>query len=428
MSFAPRTAAWLAVIVTLAVAAFATLFVSLRDPGTAGSPTVASDDDPMDPSEVAPANGSGGSHDSDASLEHLRGLGYLAWDEGADPREQGVTRHEPKNVAPGYNLFGDGDLQFHLMDMEGEIVHTWTVPETSGACVHGEMLQDGRLLAICFGRTLFLVDWNSDLQWELSLRAHHDPALLPDGSFLVPYNELVSHAGRRTLFDGIAQVSPKGEFRKRWFSYNHLDRLKGIHGTQTLDIPPTRPDAERPELGFDYYHLNSVEILPRTELGGKDSRFRAGNILVCFRNTSLIAVLDQDDMSIVWHWGPGEIELPHSPTMLPDGRILLFDNGYHRGYSRVIEIDPSSGKILWSYEGEPRNSFFSKEQGSAQRLANGNTLICESDRGRVFEVTRQGEMVWEYWSPVVAGSKRKRIYKMIRLAPELVAGLLEDHP
>jgi hypothetical protein len=31
-----------------------------------------------------------------------------------------------------------------------------------------------------------------------------------------------------------------------------------------------------------------------------------------------------------------------------------------------------------------------------QRLPNGNTLICEADPGRVFEVTPAGKVVWEY--------------------------------
>jgi len=37
--------------------------------------------------------------------------------------------------------------------------------------------------------------------------------------------------------------------------------------------------------------------------------------------------------------------------------------------------------------------------GYAQRLPNGNTLITESSFGRFFEVTKQGEIVWEYVNP-----------------------------
>ncbi len=114
-------------------------------------------------------------------------------------------------------------------------------------------------------------------------------------------------------------------------------------------------------------------------------------------------VLDGKDHSVVWSWGPGTIELPHMPTMLANGNILVFDNGKRRGASRVLEIDPPSGEIRWSYEGKPPKSFFSPWRGSNQRLPNGNTLICESERGRAFEVTSDGTVVWEFWNPEMTG-------------------------
>ena len=43
--------------------------------------------------------------------------------------------------------------------------------------------------------------------------------------------------------------------------------------------------------------------------------------------------------------------------------------------------------------------FFSAVQGAAQALPNGNVLVTESTKGRVFEVTRDGEIVWEFWNP-----------------------------
>jgi len=45
------------------------------------------------------------------------------------------------------------------------------------------------------------------------------------------------------------------------------------------------------------------------------------------------------------------------------------------------------------------STFFSPYIGGAQRLSNGNTLICEGCDGRIFEVTRAGEVVWEYVNP-----------------------------
>jgi outer membrane protein assembly factor BamB len=86
--------------------------------------------------------------------------------------------------------------------------------------------------------------------------------------------------------------------------------------------------------------------------------------------------------------------------------VLIFDNGTHRAqlpYSRVIEIDLATGEVVWSYEETPPIAFFSPIISNAQRLWNGNTLINEGASGRLFEVSAQGELVWEYINPYFSG-------------------------
>ena len=75
--------------------------------------------------------------------------------------------------------------------------------------------------------------------------------------------------------------------------------------------------------------------------------------------------------------------------------------------------------------GQPQQDFFSPWRGSVQRLPNGNTLICSSERGQVFEVTPDGRVVWEFWNPdlrAVSGDdgrfERRRIYRFQRVAAE----------
>jgi hypothetical protein len=87
---------------------------------------------------------------------------------------------------------------------------------------------------------------------------------------------------------------------------------------------------------------------------------------------------------------------------LDNGNILLFANGYNTvdlPFSRVIEFDPETDETLWEYKGWPHLTFYSPHISGAQRLASGNTLICEGGCGRVFEVTTDGTIVWEYISP-----------------------------
>ena len=81
----------------------------------------------------------------------------------------------------------------------------------------------------------------------------------------------------------------------------------------------------------------------------------------------------------------------HDPDLLANGNILLFDNqGQCRpgGITRVIEVDPRTQEIVWTYAGTPEEPFESEVRSSEARLPNGNTLITESDGGRLFEVTR----------------------------------------
>jgi hypothetical protein len=175
---------------------------------------------------------------------------------------------------------------------------------------------------------------------------------------------------------------------------------------------------------YDYFHMNTTTLIPDTPVGRKDSRFGEGNLLVCFRNVNQIAVLEKDTKEILWVWGEGELELPHHPTVLENGNILVFDNGAIRGYTRIIELDPLTEEIVWEYTGDPPETFFSSTRGSAQRLPNGNTLICESNDGRVFEITSDGEIVWEWYNPQLAGERRVQIYRMLRYSPEMVEPLL----
>ena len=101
------------------------------------------------------------------------------------------------------------------------------------------------------------------------------------------------------------------------------------------------------------------------------------------------------------------------------GHITIFNNGYDRGWSSIEEIVPPIDaaaryllapgqpygpiKPVWHYEAANRADFFSSEISGAQRLPNGNTLICAGVIGNLFEVTPGGEMVWQYVNPVVRG-------------------------
>jgi outer membrane protein assembly factor BamB len=136
----------------------------------------------------------------------------------------------------------------------------------------------------------------------------------------------------------------------------------------------------------DPIHANSIEVFERS-----GRRFA----LVSLRNLDTIAVVDLEATEVVWA-GVGPWHRQHEARFVPGG-ILLFDNLGLGDQSRVIEYDTERTRIVWSFT-EP--GFFSESEGAEQRLVNGNTLVTESNSGRLVEVTRDGRIVWEYVNPV----------------------------
>jgi hypothetical protein len=333
---------------------------------------------------------------------------------------RGVTLHDRDRAWPGVNLYTNDRDQAFLMDMEGKRLHTWRFPETEQQhCEYSELLADGNLAVVCVNDALFVLDRRSNVVLEHRAKVHHDVAPLANGELLVPDKSIHFYRRRMVYFDGLAWLSPDGEIERRWSTWEARDRLAALHPPSPLDRPGRW--TKLLSRSYDYYHLNTVESLPATALGERDARFREGNLLLCMRNPALLLILDHDTEEVVWHWGPGVLDGPHMPTLLDDGHLLIFDNGTNRDHSRILELDPVSLAVTWEYRADAPASFHSKWRGSSQRLPNGNTLICESDRGRVFEVTRDGETVWEFWNPELRGDRRRGIYRAMRLDPERVS-------
>ena len=147
-------------------------------------------------------------------------------------------------------------------------------------------------------------------------------------------------------------------------------------------------------------YVNGIDVLPN------------GDVIGSFRHLNNLMVVDRTTGAVKWRWGTWELGHQHNPTMLAGGNVLVLDNGYHRmppydmrttvsaeGYSRVLEVSMATGEIEWEYRADPPTSFWSHVCSSAQKLPNGNTLVCESSSGRIFEITAEGDVVWEFTSP-----------------------------
>jgi len=276
---------------------------------------------------------------------------------------------------------------------------------------NGRTLEDGFLGRFPFkGGAILEADWNGRIRWEVRHPDHHhDGIRLRNGNVLlnclgqVPNaiaKRVVGGAEDHTLSSGLygrqpqaevgrmyadylAELTPSGQTVWEWRSWEHLDPAEdGIAEVQSL----------------------------RTlwAMGNNVVELANGDILVSYRPISTVIRIDRTTGRIVWKLGPPTLAGQHAPTPLANDNILIFDNGVHRlddplPFSRVIEVNPASNEIVWTYQDNPVSNFFTPRMGNAQRLPNGNTLINEASFGRFFEVTPQGETVWEYVNPYFGG-------------------------
>ena len=330
------------------------------------------------------------------SLHHPHGLIYQA----------------PQYCHRGYTLYANlRGYEANLIDMEGRICHRWYWP---GGIEYANLLPNGNLLFHTLAPAepgsmtglgghsggLVELDWDGNLVWELhDPWMHHDFQRLPNGNTLaLMWEEMSSDTTFRVkggyttaedpvqmLGDVVREYSPSGEVVHEWRAWEHLNFDEDV-------ICPLEGRRE-------WTHGNSLNVTPE------------GNYLVSFRQTSTVGIVDRESGQFIWKWGPGEVSHQHNPSFLDNGRVLLFDNGSHRrapntSYSRIVEIDPANNGIAWDYRGEPPISFYSYQISGAERLPNGNTLICEGATGRFIEVTPGQQIVWEYINPLFANSGR----------------------
>lgn len=338
---------------------------------------------------------------------------------------RGVTIHDAERAYRGFTLYSSGDGPCaRLIDMNGNLVHEWcrSYAEVWGAkaaarCPQSEnlvyfdkvrLLPNGDLIAIyiCVGDTpwgygMVKLDRDSQVIWKYLAHTHHDFDIAPDGRIVALTHDFTSdtmkgfeHLARPRLNDWVAILSPDGQEQKK------VDITRALTRSRYFRLLQWIPHFAR----ADPLHTNSVEYI--TAEKARNFPFgKAGQVLLSFREPGVVAVLDVETEEIVWATrGPWLGQ--HSPRLLESGHILLFDNlgGFlERNASRVIELDPRTTDIVWRYRGDDIRPFESPERSSAERLPNGNTLITESEGGRLFEVTPQGQIVWEFVNPVRVG-------------------------
>jgi hypothetical protein len=358
-------------------------------------------------------------------------------------RGVGLRALDRSRACPGYTLFAPitGSGQVYLVDLDGNVVHRWDLPYPPGS--YGYLLPNGNLFYN--GKTkdnLENVPWwfkggvvleadpEGRIVWEYrNSYHHHDGRRLANGNTVVLTVESIPRAlaarvqgglprtegeGGAILADAVHEVTPAGEIVWTWHAYEHLDP----------EVDRITSNDRREE----WTHANTVGELAD------------GSIILSFRNLSTVVIVSRQTGQVVWKLGPEVLSHQHYPHELPNGHILVFDNGTNRpdvalNFSRVIEVDRRTKKVVWEYVDSPPQNFFSPYISGAQRLTNGNTLITEGNYGRIFEVTPERQVVWEYVnpyfgpqqvtsdrSPAVRG-EQNAVFRAFRYAREEIAWL-----
>ena len=348
----------------------------------------------------------------ESDLDFLRSIGYA--DTSEDVREEDaalVSSFDPKRSYPGYTLYSERyECSASLIDAHGEVVNEWRRPDHYWSNV--ELLDDGDLLVVGAAEVprgeatvdhapyLMRLDWEGETVWSTPMNAHHDVELTPDGQLATltfDYRRVPEVHAEYDLRDNyIVLLSTDGVVAESASLYDILSADPEAYRVQGV-----KPYVKRKRWMVDLLHSNSIEWMHHARLEERDPIYSRGNVVITMRHQDAVVIIDWEARKVVWTWGQGELDGPHNATVLDNGRVLIFDNGLGRGWSRVIELDPLTKEIVWEYTAPELEDFHTPSRGSNQRLPNGNTLMAESDRGRLFEVTREGDVVWRYLNPTV---------------------------
>jgi len=336
-----------------------------------------------------------------------------------------VTAHDPGKAFAGYNLrTSHNPPGAVLMDMDGITLHEWTcrfedafpavaVPDEPGFSdrwTNVRLLPNGDILGIFGGLGLARLDRSSRIVWAHEGGEHDDIAVTEAGSIYVLGSE-------RNRVNWVNQEEPVIEDFVLVLDENGdvVSRVSLLSATLTSDFSNVTKSAHMGRRDH-ILRANSLHVL-NGSLSGRIPSFRSGNVLVSLRGLDTIAVVDMESGSLVWaQFGMWLDQL--DATVLASGNMLLLE--YVDGDPRVIEFDPVTMEVEWAYERDSGGGADDRSGGSCQRLPNGNTLISESGRGRAFEVTPQGEVVWEYASSaaVDVGGSVATPFELTRIGPE----------
>jgi hypothetical protein len=361
-----------------------------------------------------------------------------------------------------------------IVDINKNFVKTWTsnygAVNAAYLLEDGSILRGGKvrknpaqcqfLAADGSGGIVERINWNNNVVWSYELGdndycLHHDIELLPNGNVLmivvesITYSEALA-AGRNPSIlhenglwaDKIIEVDPtNNQIVWEWRSLDHLiqdyDSNQDNYGVvannpQLININYVRYSTIRDP---EWHHSNAIAynseynqiilsvhgfdefwiIDHSTTTAGAASHSggtygKGGDLLYRFGNPAAYNTSGEQKFY-------GQHDVHWIPSGRPGaGNILVFNNGRGRPrgseYTKVEEIQRNFPySQVWTYQAPTPTDFYAANISGAQRLSNGNTLICDGPDGYVFEVTNDGTIVWFYQNPDADYTALFRAYK-----------------
>ncbi len=370
-----------------------------------------------------------GGSDADRERARMQEIPYAGGSETDEGEEDGIDQAvtDYDRMQPGYTLYSmHMKAAARLIDERGKVVREWSDPggrhwDNIELLPNGDLITTGADPADVSGirdeaRYAMRLTWDGQVVWKKYLLCHHDIAAAPNDELITltfqRRKEPSIHKQIDLRDDMITRLTRDGDEIESLSLWDTLSPAQEIY-----PFSKTRPTSMGGRKWVDLFHCNSVEWMDDPALAEKDPLYQSSNVLFCSRHQSRVAIIDMEARKPVWAWGVDELDGPHDATVLDNGNVMIFDNGLTRGWSRVVEVDPLTNEIVWQYYNErdrqaaekatglvartndKDRAFYTKSKGSNQRLANGNTLICNSDQGEIFEVTADGDVVWRYVAP-----------------------------
>jgi len=246
---------------------------------------------------------------------------------------------------------------------------------------------------------LVSIDRCSKIEWAIDGIFHHAIERDAGGNYWVGYRypkPAQSDVSTKFRDEALAQVSPSGKLLRLIpvrdiLRHNNLLRLIDSYGYTD-----------------DPYHLNDIE--PALV----DSKFwKAGDLFLSFRNFSGLVLFRPATGKVIW-LRQGLTLAQHDIQILDDHRIAVFDNNARAGWPRLV-VEGSNRIMFYNFTTDkvshPFDAALAKEkvatpaQGRQIILANGDTVIEETERGRILRLAPDGTVRWRYISARTDGAR-----------------------